>query len=191
MLTVLCLSALASAEEPPPSPPAAPVEAAPPVEAAAPVEPAEPSAPAEPAAPTGLLGVTEAERAAYSEGRRLGVEAARAEGLLTPALVAGAIGFGFSAPTVLLVGPCCGAPVLSVAALAPGVYVGGRDPAMPEAWTTGDPSYDLAFQTAYVGTLRQRKTRAMLIFGITGAAAGTAVGMVATKLLLDEWGYTW
>lgn len=173
MLFALCLSALASAEELPPPAPAVAAEAA------------------APAAPSGPPGSTEAERAAHEEGRRLGVEAARAQGVLAPALVAGAIGFGLSAPTVLLFGPCCGAPVLSAAALAPGVYVGGRDPAMPEGWQTGDPARDLAFEQGYTGTLRARKTKTMVIFGVTGAAAGAAVGMVTTKILLDEWGYTW
>ncbi len=179
MLFVLCLSALASAEEPPPATPAAPAA------------PAEVPAAAAPAEPVGLLGSTEAERAASLEGRRLGVEAARAADVVRPAIAAGVIGFGLSAPAVLLVGPCCGAPVLSVAALAPGVYVGGRDPVMPEGWQTGDPAHDVAFQQAYVGTLRNRKTKTMVIFGVTGAAAGAAVGMVTTKILLDEWGYTW
>jgi hypothetical protein len=182
MLVVLGLTALAFAEELPPAAPAAPVDAAAPVEAAAPVAPV---------APEGPPPLTEAERAAYEEGRRLGVEAARAEGILAPALVAGAIGFGLSAPTVLLIGPCCGAPVLSVAALAPGVYIGGRDPVMPQGWQTGDTPRDLGFEQGYTGTLRNRKTKTLVILGAAGAAAGVAVGMVTTKVLLDEWGYTW
>ena len=177
MLLALCLSALALAEE---SPPSAPVEPVAPVEPAAPVE-----------GPEGLLGVTPEQHAAYLEGRRLGVEAARAEGVVGPALLAGAIGFGLSAPAVLLVGPCCGAPIVSLAAFTPGATLGARSTAPPPGMKTGDPSHDLAFSQAYTSALSQRRTTTMLIFGGVGAAAGVGVGMVATKLLLDEWGYTW
>ena len=170
MLVVLCLSALALADEPPPAAP---------VEAAAPVAP-----------PVDLLGSTPESRAAYDEGRRLGVESARAQPVVGPAVVAGAIGFGLSAPAVLFVGPCCGAPVISVAALAPGVYMGGREPTMPDGWQTGDANHDYAFSQAYAGTLKRRRSVTMLVFGAVGAAAGVGVGMVTTKILLDEWGYT-
>ena len=187
MLIALCLSALAYAEEVPPTAPPAPVEVSVPVEPAAPAAPAAPSA--EPLSPEGLLGLSEADRAAYQEGRRLGVEAARAQAVLAPAIVAGAVGFGLSAPAVLLVGPCCGAPVVSMAALAPGVYFGGRPPVMPSGWQSGVSAQDLGFEQGYVGTLRNRKVTTMLVFGVAGAAAGVGVGMVTTKILLNEWGY--
>ncbi|MCK6524721.1 hypothetical protein L6R49_25230 [Myxococcota bacterium] len=188
MLIALCLTGLAFAEEPPSAPPASGEPAA---EPSAPAPAAEPPVAAVPLGSGELFGVTPEERAAYEEGRRRGVEAARAEDVLRPSLIAGAIGLGLAAPTVLLIGPCCGAPVLSVAALGPGVYYGGREPALPEGWQTGVPSQDLAFEQAYTGTLRSRRVKSMLIFGVTGAAAGVAVGMVGTRLVLDEWGYTW
>ncbi len=188
MFVVLCLSALALAEEAPPTAPAAPVEEAAPAEPASPAAPAEPAAPSSP--PVDLLGSSPESRAAYEEGRRLGVEAARAQAVIAPAVVAGAIGFGLSAPAVLLVGPCCGAPAISVAALAPGVLMSGREPDLPQGWQTGEAVRDYAYSQAYSGTLKRRKSATMLIFGAVGAAAGVGVGMITTKILLDEWGYT-
>ncbi|MCB9760981.1 MAG: hypothetical protein H6739_14170 [Alphaproteobacteria bacterium] len=129
---------------------------------------------------------------AYRAGMEDGRAAARGKPAASAAGVSAGVGFVVAGGTTLLVGPCLGGPLIAAAAGGPAVIYGGV-PAEPDPgdWSEQSLDYQRGYRNGYRSALQGRRTRWAAAGGVAGAAVGVGLGVTATAVLLDRWGYTW